>query len=128
MPSTRLETRYGWIGDRHAEVIAAVHGAIVEGILIPEKDRHVRILEYPDYAFAAAPHNGPNYTLVEVTMFSGRSDDAKRRLYSAIARALEPFGVPPADVTVIVKDVPRGNWGFGGRSAMDLDLKFKIEV
>lgn len=128
MPSTRLETRLGWIGDRHAEVIEAVHKAIVEGILIPQSDRHIRIMEYPHHAFAAAPHNGPNYTVVEITLFAGRSDDAKRRLYSAVAKSLEPFGVPAGDVTVILKEVPRENWGFAGVSALDFQLNFKIEV
>ena len=128
MPSTRLETRTGWIGDRHSEVIAAVHRAIVEGILIPQTDRHIRIFEYPEHAFAVAPHNGPNCTLVEITMFAGRSLEAKRRLYAAMARELEPLGLPRSDLTIIIKDVPREDWAFGGMSAADMELNFRIDV
>lgn len=128
MPSTRIETRAGWIGERHAELIAAVHRAIVEGILIPESDRHVRILEYPPEAFAAARHNGPNYTIVEISMFSGRTPDAKRRLYQALVREFAAFGVGPTDLTINLHDVPRENWGIRGQSAADIDLGFKVEV
>jgi phenylpyruvate tautomerase PptA (4-oxalocrotonate tautomerase family) len=128
MPSTRIETRVGWIGDRHEALIAAVQRAIVEGIRIPERDRFIRILEYPAHAFAAAPGRGPNYTIVEISMFAGRSPDAKRRLYSALAREFAAFGVEPPDLKVIVHDVPRENWGVRGQSAAEIELDFKVEV
>lgn len=80
MPSTRIETRAGWLGTRHADLISAVQAALVEGIRIPETDRTIRILEYPSESFAAKPGAGPHYTIVEINMFSGRSIEAKRRL------------------------------------------------
>lgn len=128
MPSTRIETRAGWIGDRHAELIAAVQRALVEGIRIPDNDRFVRILEYPAHAFAAAPDKGPSYTIVETSMFSGRSHDAKRRLYAALAREFAAFGVPASDLKIIIHDVPRENWGLRGQSAADIELGFTVEV
>lgn len=128
MPSTRIETRAGWIGDRHDVLIAAVQRALVEGIRIPEGDRFVRILEYPAHAFAAAPGRGDNFTIVEISMFAGRSLEAKRRLYAALAREFAVFGVPASDLKVIVHDVPRENWGLRGQSAADIELGFKVEV
>jgi phenylpyruvate tautomerase PptA (4-oxalocrotonate tautomerase family) len=128
MPSTRIETRAGWIGDRHEALIAAVQRAIVEGILIPERDRDIRILEYPATAFAPPPGRGPSYTVIEISMFTGRTPDAKRRLYTALARELAEFGVPTADLKVIVHDVPRENWGLRGQSAADIELGFKVDV
>jgi phenylpyruvate tautomerase PptA (4-oxalocrotonate tautomerase family) len=128
MPSSRIETRAGWIGDRHAELIAAVQRALVEGIRIPENDRCVRILEYPAHAFAAASDRGPNYTIVEISMFAGRSLDAKRRLYAALAREFAAFGVPARDLKIIIHDVPRENWGLGGQAASDIQLGFTVEV
>jgi len=129
MPSTRLETAAGWIDGRHAEIIAAVQRALVEGIRIPENDRYVRIQEYPPEAFAVAPGRGPRFTLIEISMFAGRSLEAKRRLYAALVRELGSFGVPALDIKIVVHDVPRENWGLrGGQSAVDLELGFKVEV
>lgn len=128
MPSTRVETRAGWIGDRHEALIAAVQRALVEGIRIPDRDRCVRIIEYPAYAFAAPQGKGPAYTVIEISMFSGRSLDAKRRLYAALVRELAAFDLPPTDLKVVVHDVPRENWGLGGRAAVDIELDFKVEV
>ena len=128
MPSTRIETRAGWIGDRHGSIIEAVQRALVEGIRIPEGDRFIRILEYPAQAFAAASDRGPTYTIVEISMFSGRSHDAKRRLYAALAREFAAFGVPASDLKIIIHDVPRENWGLRGHSAADIELGFKVDV
>ena len=128
MPSTRLETRAGWIGDRHEALIAAVQRALVEGIRIPEQDRDIRIIEYPAHAFAPPASKGPAYTIIEISMFTGRSVDAKRRLYAALVREFAGFYVPASDVKVVVHDVPRENWGLGGKSATDIELGFTVEV
>ncbi len=128
MPSTRIETRAGWIGDRHAALIAAVQRALVEGLRIPENDRCIRVLEYPEHAFAPPPGRGENYTVIEICLFSGRSLDAKRRLFAALAREFAAFGVAAADLKVCLIEVPRENWGLRGQSAIDIELSFRIEV
>lgn len=128
MPSTRLETRAGWIGDRHDALIAAVQSALVEGIRIPEQDRDIRIIEYPAHSFAPPAGRGANYTVIEISMFTGRSVDAKRRLYAALTHALAVFGLAATDLKVIIHDVPRENWGLRGMSAVDIELGFTVEV
>lgn len=127
MPSTRIETAAGWIADP-AALITAVQEAIVEGIRVPPGDRDIRILEYPGHSFAAPHGKGPRYTVVEMSMFTGRSLDAKRRLYAALATTFERFGVPAADLKVFIHEVDRENWGLGGKAATDIELGFKIDV
>lgn len=128
MPSTRLETRAGWIGDRHDALVAAVQRALVEGIRIPEHDRDIRIIEYPPHAFAPPSGKGPAYTIIEISMFTGRSVDAKRRLYAALVSELAAFGLAATDLKIVVHDVPRENWGIRGKAAIDIELGFKVEV
>jgi phenylpyruvate tautomerase PptA (4-oxalocrotonate tautomerase family) len=128
MPSIRIETRAGWIAGRHAGIIAAVQRALVEGIRIPENDRYVRILEYPPEAFAAAPGKDLRFTLIEISMFAGRSIEAKRRLYAALVRELAAFDVPATDVKVVIHDEPRENWSVGGVALSDVETGFKIDV
>jgi phenylpyruvate tautomerase PptA (4-oxalocrotonate tautomerase family) len=128
MPSTRLETRAGWIGSRHAEIIAAIQRALIEGIRIPENDRCVRIFEYPDHAFAPPPGRGPAYSVLEISMFAGRSIEAKARLYAALQRELAAFGLAEGDLKIIVHDVPVENWGLRGKPAELHTLGFKVDV
>ena len=69
------------------------------------------------------------YTHIVIAMFAGRSLSAKRALYQAIVRHLEPFGVPPGDVRIILHEVPRENVGMqGGKAAIDLELGYEVRV
>ena len=87
MPNTLIATRAGWISDPGA-VIDAVQSALREALKIPEGDRTLRLIEHPPSHFAVPPGRGEKFTLIEVTMFSGRSMGAKRTLYQAIVRNL----------------------------------------
>ena len=128
MPSTRIETRTGWVGNRRQELIEAVQAALLEGLLIPREDRCVRLAEYDHDAFIVPTGKGAAYTFVEVTLFSGRSLDAKRRLYRAMVEQLGRFGVPGSDIKIALIEVPPEDWGIRGLPASEIDLGFKIDV
>jgi hypothetical protein len=128
MPNTLIATRAGWITEPGA-VIDAVQSALREALKIPEGDRTLRLVEYPASHFAVPSGRGEKFTLVEVTMFSGRSMGAKRALYQAIVRNLAALDVPPADIKITLIETPPENWGIrGGMPASEIDLGFKIGV
>jgi hypothetical protein len=128
MPNTLIATRCGWITDP-AAVIEAVQSALREALKIPEADRTLRLIEHSSSHFAVPPGRSEKYTLGEITMFSGRSMDAKRALYQAIVRNLAALGVPRMDVKIALIETPPENWGLsGGISASEIDLGFKIDV
>jgi len=128
MPNTLIATRSGWITDP-AAVIDAVQSALREALKIPEWDRTLRLIEYPASHFAVPPGRGEKFTLVEITMFSGRSMSAKRTLYQAIVRNLAALDVPPLDIKIALIEIPPENWGIrGGMPAFEIDLGFKIDV
>jgi len=128
MPNTLIATRSGWIDDP-AAVIDAVQSALREALKIPEADRTLRLIEHPASHFAVPPGRGQKFTLVEVTMFSGRSMGAKRTLYQAIVRNLAAVGIPPLDIKITLIETPPENWGLrGGMPASEIDLGFKIDV
>ena len=42
---------------------------------------------------------------------------------------LGPLGIPADHVTVLLREVPRENWGIrGGQAASDVELGFTVEV
>jgi len=128
VPNTLIATRAGWIDDP-AAVIDAVQSALREGLKIPQWDRTLRLIEHPASHFAVPPGRGEKFTLVEVSMFSGRSMDAKKALYQAIVRNLASLGVPALDIKITLIEIPPENWGLrGGMAASEIDLGFKIDV
>ena len=129
MPNTRIEVKRGWIGEQRAAVIEAVHAAMVETIRIPEHDRALRLIEHDPADFSAPTDKSDKYTLIEITLFAGRSPEAKRRLYRALVRNLSALGIPPMDIKTVLIEVPMEDWGIrGGKAASEVDLGFEVKV
>jgi phenylpyruvate tautomerase PptA (4-oxalocrotonate tautomerase family) len=127
MPLIRVEIREGWSPAEKGELLDAIHAAAVEALRIPDEDRTQILTEHPAQAFEIPPGKGDRFTLVEITMFAGRSLDAKRRLYRAVVTNLGRLGIPPSDVLIVLHEVPLENWGIrGGTPASDVDLGFEV--
>jgi phenylpyruvate tautomerase PptA (4-oxalocrotonate tautomerase family) len=77
----------------------------------------------------STPGRSDDFVLVVVTMFAGRSRQAKRRLYQVLVRNFGELGVAPADVFVVLHEPPLDNWGIrGGQIASEVDVGFEIQV
>jgi phenylpyruvate tautomerase PptA (4-oxalocrotonate tautomerase family) len=129
MPDVLVEVREGWLAGQQSRFPDAIHAAIVEALQTPKDDKVVRLTEHQPEQFAIPSSAGENYTHIELTMFVGRSVATKRALYQAIVRNIEPFGVPPNDVKIILTEVPPENVGMrGGKAACDLDLGYELNM
>lgn len=129
MPLVRIEVRRNRTASEKGAVCEAVHSAMREALLIPEHDRQIRYIEHVPEDFQVPPGKTENYTLVELTLFQGRSMDAKKNLYQAVVRNLGSLGIAPEDVFIVLIESPPENWGVrGGLPASEVDLGFKIEV
>ncbi len=129
MPDVLAEVRQGWIQARATPFLGAIHAAIVEALQTPEHDKVLRLVERPPTHFAIPASAGERYTHIEITLFAGRTLAAKRALYKAIVRHLEPFGVPANDIKVILIEVSPESVGMrGGLAASDLDIGYEIRV
>ena len=93
MPLVRLEVRQGRSATQKQALLDVAHAALVEALGIPDHDRMQRIVERPREDFELPPGSSDDFVLVEVTMFAGRSRQAKRRLYQALVRNFGTLGV-----------------------------------
>ena len=129
MPNVLVETRGGWLGAKRTALLDAMRAATVEALRIPPDALVLRLVEHPMECFAVPDGAADRYTHIVIQMFAGRSFSAKRALYQAIVRNLEPFGVPPGDVRIILQEVARENVGMrGGKAAVDLELGYEVRV
>jgi phenylpyruvate tautomerase PptA (4-oxalocrotonate tautomerase family) len=129
MPLVRIEVLKGRNASERKQLLDAVHDALVEAFGVPGNDRTQRLIEHDPENFEIDPGHSERYTLVEVTAFPGRSNDAKRALYATIVRKLEAIGTPPKDVLVVLHEPPMQNWGIrGGRSADEVELGYPLDV
>jgi phenylpyruvate tautomerase PptA (4-oxalocrotonate tautomerase family) len=131
MPSTLIEVRRPYTPAEEALLIDAVQSALVEAFKIPAADRAVRLIAHEPHRFACSPRlqNPERATEITIDCFTGRTLGAKKALYAAIVRNLEPLGIPPACVKIKLHEIGRENWGIsGGRAACDVELGFVVEV
>ena len=129
MPLVKIEARKPWGASRKKEIIEAVHSALRDALKIPDTDRNIRFQEYAPEDFEVPPDRSENYILVEITLFSGRSLQAKKELYQGIVTKLGRQGVSAKDVFIVLHEIPLDNWGIrGGIPASEVDLGFKVGV
>ena len=131
MPSVLIEVRKSYAPEQETALMEAVHAALVSAFRILSTDRNVRLVAHEPHRFACPPNLAQPalYTHISVDAFAGRSLDAKRALYRAIVENLAALGIPRDHVKILLRELPRENWGIrGGQAAIDVELGFKVEV
>ncbi|OZG72339.1 tautomerase family protein [Hahella sp. CCB-MM4] len=131
MPSVLIETRQEYSSDIEEGMMEAVHSALRENFKILPHDRNVRLISHKPHRFQypSGKEKPECYTHISIDCFAGRSLEAKRNLYKAIVKNLEPFGIPNDHVKIMLREITAENWGIrGGQAACDVELGYQIEV
>jgi phenylpyruvate tautomerase PptA (4-oxalocrotonate tautomerase family) len=129
MAIARVEVLAGLTLEQKRERVQAVRGALVAALQVPDDDPTVRLIEMDANAVVLPGGASPRFTVVQVTLFSGRSLDTKRRLYRAVCSSLERVGVAPSDVLIVLVESSRENWGvMGGTPASEVELGFEVNL
>ncbi len=94
----------------------------------PDKRFH-RFVALSDDDFVYPADRGEDYTIVEISMFAGRSDAAKRALIRELFTRLQTeVGLDPQSVEITITETPRVNWGIRGLNGADLELGYSVDV
>lgn len=110
-------------------VLEAVNRAFISALKVPEDTHPVRLCEYAADAFLIPDQTSEAFTLIEATIYPGRSLETKRRLYSRIIAKLGETGIAAKDIRIVLYEVPRDNWALrGGLPASEIDLGFEVEI
>jgi len=114
-------------GSRRGEVSDAVHDVLTSVWSLPPDKRFHRFLWLDDEDLVAP--RGPEYLVVEIVCFSGRSLQARHALISAFFDTVAArLGLGVDDLEVVILESPRENWGIRGRSGDELALGYRVEV
>lgn len=130
MPLVKVEILKGKTQEYKRAILDGVHAALVETFKILDNDRIQRLYELKKDDFEISPTKTDNFTLIELTVFKGRSYEAKKNLYAAIVRNLAKSpGIDGKDILIVINEPLLENWGVqGGIPASEADLGFKIDV
>ena len=131
MPSVLIEVRKRYPQEEEVALMEAVHDALREAFRILSHDKNVRLIVHEPHRFACPPdREKPElYTHISIDAFAGRSLNAKRNLYMSIVKNLEPFGIPKNHIKILLREIPKENWGIrGGQAGCDVELGFNLDV
>ncbi len=57
--------------------------------------------------------------VVTVEMWEGRTIEQKKRIVEGITSTMTGIGIPAEEVHIIIKDIPKHNWGRAGKLASE---------
>lgn len=125
MPFVRIHLKSDMPPARRRAIADAVHAGLVAGIGIPPDDRFQVISSHGDDLIYDPGYlgidRGDSIVMVEVHLSVGRSLEAKRALYSAVAGNLAALGIAPEDVFIHLMETTLLNWSFGRGEAQYAD-------
>jgi len=113
------------------KVSDAIHACVVAALRFPPGKRAHRFfpLDRSDFYIPEGQGRTDGYTIVEISMFEGRTAEAKRQLIHLLFEKLQSqAGIAPADVEITITETPRQNWGFRGQAGDEVGLDYKVEV
>ncbi|MCF0065723.1 tautomerase family protein [Dyadobacter chenwenxiniae] len=106
-----------------------LHACIVEAFKYPENKRAHRFFYLDEGDFYYPEGRTAQYTIIEISLFEGRSIEAKKALYQLVFSRFElELGIAPNDVEITLTETPTHNWGIRGKAADELMLDYKITV
>lgn len=128
MPIVHISLTNRWNSTEACAISDFIHQALVEAFRIPDHDYIHRVHRCDSEEFILAPGKSDRFVLVEMSIFPGRSAQAKEKLYAQIAANLERFGIDVADILVALHELPMGDWGLRGQSGAKVQLGFSTQV
>ncbi|CAA9461953.1 MAG: hypothetical protein AVDCRST_MAG25-987 [uncultured Rubrobacteraceae bacterium] len=112
-----------------ARLSDVIHSCVVDALSLPEDKRAHRFfgLDAEDFYYPAG--RTERYTIVEISMFEGRSVEARKHLIRLLfERTQKEIGLDHADLEITITETPRHNWGFRGQPGDEVGLDYKVEV
>lgn len=111
------------------QISDVVHSCVVDALQYPQDKRAHRFFPLERDEFYYPPGRSDRYTIIEFSMFEGRTVEAKKMLIRLLFERFESvLGIGPNDVEITIFETPRHNWGFRGLPGDEHALNYKVNV
>lgn len=112
-----------------AQLSDVIHACIVEALHYPPDKRAHRFFPLEKSDFYYPPDRSEQYTILEISMFEGRSMETKKHLIRLLFERVEQeLSIEPRDLEITIFETPKHNWGFRGLPGDEISLNYKVEV
>lgn len=106
-----------------------IHSCMVDAFQLPVGKRFHRFFPMERDDFYYADDRTEAYTIIEISVFEGRTIEAKKNLLKLLfTRINENLQIAPQDLEITIFETPKHNWGIRGLPADELSLDYKVDV
>jgi phenylpyruvate tautomerase PptA (4-oxalocrotonate tautomerase family) len=121
-----IRTHLNSVKARLSEVI---HSCVVDALQFPIDKRAHRFFPMDAEDFFYPAGRTDKYTIIEISMFEGRSVETKKRLIRLLfERIRAELGISSQDLEITITETPKHNWGIRGLPGDEIGLNYKVEV
>lgn len=112
-----------------AQLSDVIDSCVVDALQFPQDKRAHRFFRLNPDDFYYPSGRTTKYTIIEISMFEGRSVETKRSLIRLLfERAYQQLNILPQDLEITITETPKHNWGFRGMPGDEINLNYKVEV
>jgi phenylpyruvate tautomerase PptA (4-oxalocrotonate tautomerase family) len=102
---------------------------VVDALQFPQDKRAHRFFSLNPDDFYYPSGRTTKYTIIEISMFEGRSVETKKYLIRLLfERAHQQLNILPQDLEITITETPKHNWGLRGMPGDEIELNYKVEV
>lgn len=107
----------------------AIHASVMTAFEYPAEKRFHRFLLLDEADFIYPPDRSDRYTIIELSIFEGRSVEARKHLIRQLyERIPQVTGIASQDIEITIFETPRHAWGIRGLPGDEIGLNYKVEV
>lgn len=104
-----------------------VHSCMVEAFNIPKDKRFHRFFPLKKDDFYYPCDRTEAYTIIELSIFEGRTLERKRYLLKLLFERLYlELNLDPQDIEITIFETPTYNWGIRGLPGDEITLDYKV--
>ena len=116
------------LAGRKRAISDVLHGCVTSALGLPQDKRFHRFISLEQDDFIHPADRSSQYTILEISMFEGRSGDTKKQLITSLFRKFEEdLGIVAQDLEITIRETPKANWGIRGKPGDELALPYKVE-
>ena len=117
------------LSEKREQLSHAIHEAIMSALEYPLEKKFHRFIGLERNDFIHPEDRSDQYILIEILMFTGRSQEAKKELVRQLFSNIESSaGITAQDVEITIIEMPRENWGIRGLPGDELALNYQVNV
>ena len=117
------------LAEHRERLTEAIHDSLMAAFGLPAEKKFQRYFPLDAADFIYPADRSEAYTIIEISIFEGRSDAAKKALINQLFTNIQKAcGMQPQDVDITIFETPMTHWGIRGVPADELALNYKVKV